>query len=145
MQHGDRKLQPLLDTEGQALRIGPHFVVFAQDVLYRGADFSIVWSDFGNSHNLAVLIWIRSLSISDRYLQWLSLYFAGSFEMRDRDKPHSGFLVGKRRELLCRRAPSGFYAGLMVLASFSACSFYGRPSRADGRDFRQSSRSSAVQ
>ena len=36
---------------------------------------------------------------------------------------------------MCRRARSGFYAGLMVLASFSACSFYGRPSRADGRDF----------
>jgi ABC-2 type transport system permease protein len=23
----------------------PHFVVFAQDVLYRGADFSIVWPE----------------------------------------------------------------------------------------------------
>jgi ABC-2 type transport system permease protein len=23
----------------------PHFVVFAQDVLYRGADLSIVWSE----------------------------------------------------------------------------------------------------
>jgi ABC-2 type transport system permease protein len=23
----------------------PHFVIFAQDVLYRGADFSIVWTE----------------------------------------------------------------------------------------------------
>ena len=51
----------------------PHFVIFAQDVLYRGADFSIVWPEIvGDGRNRQRVLWLRAVPLSPRHLQRLS-------------------------------------------------------------------------
>ena len=51
----------------------PHFVIFAQDVLYRGADFSIVWPEILATAVIGdCLFRLRSLSLPPRHLQRLN-------------------------------------------------------------------------
>ena len=48
----------------------PHFVIFGEDVLYRGADFSIVWpGDLGNDHYWRCLFRLRALSFPSCYFR----------------------------------------------------------------------------
>ena len=52
----------------------PHFVIFAQDVLYRGADFSIVWPEILATAAIgACLFRLRALSLPPRHFQRLSV------------------------------------------------------------------------
>ena len=47
----------------------PHFVVFAQDVLYRGADFSIVWPEIAAMSHRQCLLWFCLAPLSPRYFR----------------------------------------------------------------------------